>query len=104
MQKLTSNIKVSDFSPHLFWDVDTEKIDLDKSRGLIVERVLEYGNMKDWELLQLHYGLEEIKNLAKNIKSLDEVTLSFLCNIFELKKEDFKCYIHRQSTPHFWNY
>ena len=104
MKNLNSTIQASDFSPHLFWDVDIEKIDLDRSRKLIVERVLEYGQMEDWKKLQEAYGLEEIKRLALTIRSLDEVTLSFLCTLFDLKKTDFRCYTHKQSTPNFWSY
>ncbi len=97
MKNLNSTIQASDFSPHLFWDVDIENIDLNRSRKLIVERVLEYGQMEDWKKLQEAYGLEEIKRLALTIRSLDEVTLSFLCTLFDLKKTDFRCYTHKQS-------
>jgi len=103
MKNLNSTIQASDFSPYLFWDVDIENLDLNRSRKLIVERVLEYGQMEDWKKLQEAYGLEEIKRLALTIRSLDEVTLSFLCTLFDLKKKDFRCYTQKQSTPNFWS-
>ena len=49
-----------DLSPHLFWDADTTKIDPEKHAELIVQRILEYGLLKDWQLLKKHYGLEKI--------------------------------------------
>ena len=101
---LISDKKVSDFSSHLFWDVDRSTLDLQRSKKLIVERVLEYGQMKDWEILQEVYGLEEIKKVAVNIRSLDEVTLSFLCSLFGMDKSDFRCYTHKQSSHPFWKY
>jgi len=40
-----------DFSDHLFWDVDKTQLDIDVSAAFVIERVLEYGLMKDWNLL-----------------------------------------------------
>ena len=97
-----NNDILSGFSSTLFWDVDRKMLDKDLSKKLIIERVLEYGLIKDWELLKKIYGLEEIKNTALNLRFLDEVTLSFLCHLFDLKKTEFRCYIHKQSTPIFW--
>ena len=97
-----SNDVLSGFSSTLFWDVDRTMLDKDLSKKLIIERVLEYGLIEDWELLKKIYGLEEIKNTALILRSLDEVTLSFLCQLFDLKKTEFRCYIQKQSTPIFW--
>lgn len=102
MSKLPSQIQPSDFSSHLFWDVDVHKIDLKRTKRWLVERVVEYGSLSDWKMLNALYGKEEIKNQVVAIRNLDEVTFSFLCVVFELKKEDFRCYTHKQSTPDFW--
>ena len=102
MSKLPSQIQPSDFSSHLFWDVDVLKIDLQRTKRWMVERVVEYGSLSDWKMLNALYGKEEIKNQVVAIRNLDEVTCSFLCVVFELKKEDFRCYTYKQSTPDFW--
>ena len=104
MNNLNLNSKLSDFSPVLFWDVDRKALDVIQSKKLIIERVLEYGLMEDWKLLQKVYGLEEIKNVALNMRSIDVVTLSFLCHFFDLKKTDFRCYTSKQSIPSFWEF
>ena len=96
--------QISDFSPHLFWDVDRSKLDLEKNASFLIERVLEYGVLKDWELIKKIYGLEAIKTTTLQSRSLDDVTLSFLCSIFDLTKDAFRCYKLRQSSPHYWNY
>ena len=49
---MDSTITVHDFSAHLFWDLDLEKFDLDQYKEFIVQRVLEYGMLKDWILLK----------------------------------------------------
>lgn len=49
---MDSTITVHDFSAHLFWDVDLEKFYFDQYKEFIVQRVLEYGILKDWILLK----------------------------------------------------
>lgn len=104
MNNLNLNSKLSGFSSVLFWDVDRKSLDVIQSKKLIIERVLEYGLMEDWKLLRKIYGLDEIKNVAQNIRSIDDVTLSFLCHFFDLKKTDFRCYTRKQSIPSFWGF
>ena len=71
---MNSTITVNDFSKHLFWNVDLEKFDLDKHKVQMIQKVLEYGRINDWNLLKQYYGLEEIKNVSLNLRSLDAVT------------------------------
>lgn len=84
--------------------MNKDKIDPKKSESLIVQRVLEYGLLQDWHLLIDYYGREEVKNIALNLRSLEDTALSFLCTIYQLEKEEFRCYRHRQSNPYYWNY
>ena len=95
---------ISDLSSHLFWDMDRNRLDVRSSKRIIVQRVLEFGMLKDWKALVRMYGMEGIEKVAVELRSLDDVTLSFLCTIFDRKKEDFRCYRLRQSNPHFWSY
>ena len=100
---MDKKITVADFSPHLFWDVDSEKFDLEKHAVQMIQKVLEFGKIEDWELLKLYYGLEKIKNVSLNLRSLDAVTLSFVSTIFKIDKKEFRCYKHRQLYPNLWN-
>ena len=101
-----SNISlgIKDLSAHLFWDVDREKMDIETSKNLIVQRVLELGMLEDWKVLVHMYGLKGIEEVALQLRSFDDMTLSFLCAIFNREKEDFRCYRLRQSAPNFWSY
>lgn len=93
---------INDLSPHLFWDVDKTNLEWKKHEAQIIEKVLIYGLLDDWKLLNLVYGKEKIKNVSRNLRSLDDVTLTFLCTIYELKKEDFRCYTERPLQTNFW--
>ena len=96
--------KVTQFSPHIFWDVAPNDIDLKNHASFILERVMRYGRLKDWALLQKIYGLPTIKKLALGARDLDDFSIAFLSLIFNVKKESFRCYRQKQSQPSFWNY
>lgn len=100
---MDKQITISDFSPHLFWDVDLTKFDLDKHKIFLVERVLQYGKLEDWTNLKNLYGRGKIKEISLEIRSLDAVTLSFLSTIFNIDKTEFRCYKHRQLVQNYWN-
>jgi hypothetical protein len=100
---MTNQIKITDFSQHLFWDVDLSGFDFEKHKVHLIHKVLEYGLMKDWNLLKKNYGLETIKEVSLNLRSLDAVTLSYLAAIFNIDKTEFRCYKHRQLFPNYWN-
>ena len=96
-------IKISDFSQHLFWDVDLSGFDFEKHKVHLIHKVLEYGMLKDWNLLKEKYGLETIKEVSLTLRTLDAVTLSYLSAIFNIDKTEFRCYKHKQLFPTYWN-
>lgn len=95
---------LSQFSRHLFWDADREAIDLEKNAPYVVQRVLEYGLLDDWRLLRKYYGLERIAQISMQLRSLEEKALVFICTLTNTKKDDYRCYILRQSNLQPWNY
>lgn len=101
---MKTNHTIQDLSAHLFWDVDFTTLSFEKSKEQIVYKVLEFGLMKDWNIIKDVYGLETIKNISLELRSLDVVTLAFLSNLFQIDKSNFRCYKLRQSNPAFWNY
>ncbi|MBI5370457.1 MAG: hypothetical protein HZA79_00375 [Sphingobacteriales bacterium] len=96
-------IKITDFSPHLFWDVDRQKIDWKKNKAWIVKRVLEYGLLEDWNLLKQYYSLDQIGAICKELRFLDERSLGFISVLTGIPKESFRCYILKQSIPPHWS-
>ncbi len=77
--------------------------DMDKAPAQIIQRVLEYGEMNDWRLILDYYGLDRIVEVCKQSRTLDPVCLSYTCCISDPKKEDYRCYHTRQSSPTLWN-
>lgn len=95
---------IKELSPYLFWDVDMKNVDAEKNAPFIVQRVLEYGQLSDWDIIHSHYGLDRIISTAKNLRSLDPKAMSLLCCLGNLPKTDFRCYTTKQSTPLHWNF
>jgi len=93
-----------DLTPHIFWDVDVESIDVEKNGVFILQRVLQYGLLQDWLILKSSLGYEKIKSIAVSISTLDDVSISFLSNLLKIEKSEFKCYKNRQSNQNYWNY
>ena len=100
---MNQTITISDFSQHLFWDVDLDGFDFELHKVHLIHKVLEYGLLKDWDLLKQYYGLEVIKEVSLNLRTLDAVTLSYLSCIFNIDKTEFRCYKHKQLYPTYWN-
>ena len=86
----------SNFSPHLFWDVPKESVDLRKYPQFIIKRVLEYGLMNDWLFIKDYYGLEKIVEIAKNFRELEPRALSYLSAISKIPRKEFKCYNYQR--------
>jgi hypothetical protein len=81
-----------------------EGIDIEKNKGFIVQRVLEYGLMEDWNLISAWFGIGEIGVLATQFRSLEPKALAFIVNITGLPIKNFRCYTTKQSMNPPWNY
>ena len=95
---------ISNLTPHIFWDVDIKTIDLEKNGVFVLQRILQYGLLKDWLLINSVLGSDKLKSIAVKIPSLDDVSISFLSNLLHIEKSEFKCYKNRQSNQNYWSY
>lgn len=93
-----SNIKVSDFSSHLFWDVKPDTLNTDLHQQLIVERVIQRGSLKDLSLLEQFYNRESIRAVISQLPWLNEKDMAFVHIYFDIPYDDLKCYTKRQSA------
>ena len=101
---IAKNIQVSDYQPHLFWDVDREKINLNEKKAFLVNRVLDYGVMQDWKQLNKDIGIEEIGRIAIKLRDMDPRSMSFVALLTGIDIKDFRCYTLQQSNPQHWHF
>ncbi len=97
-------VTAQDFSDYLFWDVDRSKIDFDKSKAYVIERVLSHGMLSDWYTLKAFYGKETIRDVALSVRHLDKYALHFCAAYFNEPLKRFRCYTYAQSNPTHWDY
>lgn len=95
---------ISDFSPHLFWDLNKEGLDFEINKAQVLQQVLEYGLISDWLIIQKMYGVQQIAETARTFRQLDPMALSFIATVSGLSKESFRCYTTKQLIPPHWNF
>lgn len=95
---------LNNLSKHIFWDVDVNAIDVEKNAVFIMQRVVQYGLFNDWRILKSELGIDKLKKYAIQIPSIDPISLSFLSNLLNIEKSEFKCYKSKPLNPNFWSY
>jgi hypothetical protein len=94
-KKVDMNAKIP---TRLLWDIDLKKFDWEKGKSIVVERVIERGDIEDFYTLFLMYGgVEGVREIAKNIKYFRwQRDAAFVCMAFDIKKEEMVCYKRKQ--------
>lgn len=77
--------------PTLFWDVNIDNLDPEKNAQFIVGRVLDFGNLKEWQMIKEYYGRSEIKKMAKNHVFFNQRNANFWSIILKIPLKELKC-------------
>lgn len=101
---MKKELKISDFSASLFWDIDKSKLDFEANKRFVIERTLMRGTLSDWHLIKAYYGKEVIKAESMQVRYLDKQTLAFCAAYFQESIENFRCYTFRQLNLSHWDY
>ena len=70
-----------DISDALLWEYDLKTFHWDKSYKIVIERVLERGNLKEWREIVMFYGKERILYTIEWSAQLKEKEKTF-CRFF----------------------
>lgn len=89
----------------LLWEYDLTLFDWTAMRKIVVQRVIERGREEDYlAIFNLYGGIEGIKQIIKDeVAWLSPKDMTFVCKIFNLKKEELKCYIRQQLKKEYLN-
>lgn len=90
-------------NPALFWDVAFSNLDAERSKRLIIERVFTRGDLDELRATIAWYGKDVIVDVLTNLNYLDPKTLNFASLIFEIPRDQFKCYTTKPSKVIHWN-
>ena len=91
-------------SKRLLWEYDPSKIDWFRMRYIVVTRIIERGKMEDfYAAIRLYGGIENFKQIIREIPFLTDKDMDFVCKIFNLKKEELSCYTRKQLREIYLN-
>lgn len=81
---------------HYFGNMTCPIFDWWKSRKIVVQRIIERGWLKDfYAAFKLYGGIEGFREIIKEVPCLSARDMNFVCVVFDLKKEDLKCYTRK---------
>jgi hypothetical protein len=92
-----------DLKPQYFWDVDVDKLDVDRSKRLIIERVFGLGTAEEILLVRNYYGTRVVVNVLRRLNYMDPKTLNFVSKLFNVSLQSFKCYTRKQLNIQHWS-
>lgn len=89
----------------LLWEYDLRTFDWQASRTLVAQRVVELGTPEDfYAAFDMYGGVEGFREILKEVPYFCPIDLHFVSFTFNLKKEELRCYKHRQSSPQHWSF
>jgi hypothetical protein len=89
----------------LLWEYDVSNFDWQKSKVIVVQRVVEMGEPEDFfAAFDLYGGIDEFKAIVRTVPYLNNLDMHFVCTLFNLKKEELRCYTRKQSNQELWIY
>lgn len=80
-----------------FWDVEFEKLDLEKNKRYIISRLYCYGDLKAIRWIKQAYTKKDIEEVAKRSRNLTPLVANYLQQQFHLKKEQMMYYKTRKA-------
>lgn len=89
----------------LLWEYDVDNFDWQNSKSLVVQRVIELGDMEDfYAAFDLYGGIEAFREIIKTVPYLNDIDINFVCVIFNLKKDELRCCTKRPLIQRHWNF
>lgn len=89
--------KEAKLSTALLWDYDLPDFDWEGMKVMVVQRIIERGWFEDFYAgFRIYGGIENFRSIIKQIPILTPKEISFVCMVFDLKKQDLKCYTFKQ--------
>ena len=89
----------------LFWECNMDAFNWHESRGFVMQRIVERGIMNDfYAAFRLYGGIESVKEIIKKeIRHLSDRNMTFVCTVFDFKKEELRCYTRKQWRENYLN-
>lgn len=76
---------------HFFWEYHPEDLDLTQQRHLIIERILEYGDLPAYRWLLKTCSYQQIAEVVRKSRNLSRRTASLWQNLLDIPKKEVLC-------------
>lgn len=76
---------------HFFWDIDTNKIDLDKKACFIIQRLLDKGDALAVNWVLNNYSTQDITNTFETVRDFSPKIGNFWMLYLNIPKEKMLC-------------
>lgn len=83
----------------LFWDVDWMRLDRNKNRTFIIERILNMGDRYSLRWLRSNYAEQDILNTVKSSRRLSKKTARAWQNYYGLREDEMRCFSTYSMNP-----
>lgn len=85
------DVGLSNFRDSLFWDANPKRLDMEKDNQFIIGRVLDIGNLKEWQLIKRLYGKKRVAKIARDHVFTDPRSANFWALILSIPVSQMKC-------------
>lgn len=94
------------FLKPLFWDINFGKLDVKKYPRYVIERVLEYGDLKHVRWMFKTYPKRTIIKTVKESRQLSPKSANFWADYYHIPKNEVRCIVRSLQKEHkvFWPY
>jgi hypothetical protein len=83
--------KLPEFLNKYFWDVEFEKIDLQKRRVYVLRRILEYGDEKAVAWMWKNFEKSEIKDVLSEFRDYSQKSANYWALLLDIPSEEVLC-------------
>jgi hypothetical protein len=83
--------KLPEFLNKYFWDVEFEKIDLQKRRVYVLRRILEYGDEKAVAWMWQNFKKSEIEDVLCKFRGYSQKSANFWALLLDVPREEVLC-------------
>jgi len=91
-------------NPTLLWEYNLADFDFQKTRNVVVQRVVERGWPNDWWAALNLYGEDGVKDAIKSLSYLNDKDMNFVSKAFDIPLSEMKCYEQKQLRPAHLNF
>lgn len=74
-----------------FWDIDFEKLDLNKYPHFVIERILEYGDKETINWMMKQFKKSQIRQTLTKTKGLTKKSANYWSSILAVPKNKISC-------------